>query len=102
MASIMSSILSEVVCISVNDLTDKYKCRNIFADIAWCNKIFQGSVLLKQYLECAEKAVDELQVAHSQLEDDSCAKREAASVDSAIVRFRRRNIPNMFVQSASP
>ncbi|XP_060754143.1 tektin-like protein 1 [Neoarius graeffei] len=61
----------------------------------------QGSVILKQYLKCAEKAVEELQVAHLQLEDDSCAKRAAASVDSAIVRLRRRNMPHVFVQSAS-
>ncbi|KAB5550561.1 hypothetical protein PHYPO_G00055110 [Pangasianodon hypophthalmus] len=61
----------------------------------------QGSVLLKQHLECAEKAVEELQVAHLQLEDDSCAKRVAASVDSATVRLRRRNFPHISVHSAS-
>lgn len=57
--------------------------------------------MLKQHLECGEKAVEELQVAHLQLEDDSCAKRVAASVDSGIIRLRKRNIPGMFVQSAS-
>lgn len=57
--------------------------------------------MLKQHLECAEKAMEELQVAHLELEDDTCAKRVAASVDSSIVRLRRRNIPQMFVQSAS-
>lgn len=57
--------------------------------------------MLKQHLECGEKAVEELQVAHLQLEDDSCAKRVAASVDSSIIRLRRKNIPRMFVQSAS-
>ncbi|KAK3531218.1 hypothetical protein QTP70_015246 [Hemibagrus guttatus] len=61
----------------------------------------QGSVVLKQHLECGEKAVEELQVAHLQLEDDSRAKRVAASVDSAIIRLRRRKVPRLFVQSAS-
>ncbi|KAK2831619.1 hypothetical protein Q7C36_016705 [Tachysurus vachellii] len=61
----------------------------------------QGSVALKQHLDCGEKAIEELQVAHLQLEDDSCAKQVAASVDSAIIRLRRRSIPRMFVQSAS-
>lgn len=57
--------------------------------------------MLKQHLERAEKAVEELEVAHLQLEDDSCAKRVVASVDSAVVRLRRRNIPHMFVHSVS-
>lgn len=57
--------------------------------------------MLKQHLERSEKALKEMQVVHVQLEDDSCAKRVAASVDSAVVRLRRRKIPHMFIQSAS-
>ncbi|XP_053363865.1 coiled-coil domain-containing protein 105 [Clarias gariepinus] len=60
----------------------------------------QGSMMLKQHLEFAEKAVKDLQVAKLLMDVDSCAKRAAAGVDSAIARLRRRNLPHNLVQSA--
>lgn len=46
--------------------------------------------MLQKHLESSGKEIAELQFAHQQLEDDMYGKRAAASVDSAVVRLRRR------------
>ncbi|KAL7832185.1 hypothetical protein AOLI_G00297330 [Acnodon oligacanthus] len=61
----------------------------------------QGSAMLKQHLDFAEKAVEDLQVARLQLEDDTYLKRAAAGVDSAVVRLRRRLVLPTCVQVAN-
>ncbi|KAI4884230.1 hypothetical protein NFI96_011605, partial [Prochilodus magdalenae] len=61
----------------------------------------QGTTMLKQHLDSAEKTVEDLQVARLQLVDDTCLKQAAAGVDSAIVRLRRRLVLPTFVQVAN-
>lgn len=50
----------------------------------------QGSTMLRKHLESSGKEIAELQFAHQELEDDMYGKRAAASVDSSVVRLRRR------------
>ncbi|XP_066516343.1 tektin-like protein 1 isoform X2 [Hoplias malabaricus] len=59
----------------------------------------QGNVTLKQHLESEEKDLEDLQVAHLQLVDDTWAKQATAGVDSSVVRLRRRYVLPMFVQA---
>ncbi|KAK7156709.1 hypothetical protein R3I94_006676 [Phoxinus phoxinus] len=49
-----------------------------------------GSTMLRKHLESSGKEIAVLQFAHQQLEDDMYGKRAAGSVDSAVVRLRRR------------
>ncbi|XP_056126777.1 coiled-coil domain-containing protein 105 [Rhinichthys klamathensis goyatoka] len=49
-----------------------------------------GGTMLRKHLESSGKEIAELQFAHQQLEDDMYGKRAAGSVDSAVVRLRRR------------
>ncbi|CAM4555086.1 unnamed protein product [Leuciscus chuanchicus] len=49
-----------------------------------------GSTMLRKHLESSGKEIAELQFAHQQLEEDMYGKRAAGSVDSAVVRLRRR------------
>uniref|UniRef100_W5K143 Tektin like 1 n=1 Tax=Astyanax mexicanus TaxID=7994 RepID=W5K143_ASTMX len=62
------------------------------------NLLTQGNVTLKQHLESAEKAVEELQVARLHLDEDTYLKRAAASVDSSVVRLRRRLVRPKILQ----
>ncbi|XP_050984641.1 coiled-coil domain-containing protein 105 [Labeo rohita] len=61
----------------------------------------QGSTMLRKHLETSGKEIAELQVAHRQLEDDKYGKRAAASVDSAVVRLRRRLVRPQSVRPAT-
>ncbi|RXN18733.1 kinesin KIF15 [Labeo rohita] len=60
-----------------------------------------GSTMLRKHLETSGKEIAELQVAHRQLEDDKYGKRAAASVDSAVVRLRRRLVRPQSVRPAT-
>ncbi|XP_016123523.1 coiled-coil domain-containing protein 105-like [Sinocyclocheilus grahami] len=61
----------------------------------------QGSTMLRKHLESSGKEITELQVAHQQLEDDKYGKHAAASVDSAVVRLRRRLVHPQSVRPAT-
>ncbi|XP_048016835.1 coiled-coil domain-containing protein 105 isoform X1 [Megalobrama amblycephala] len=64
--------------------------RHSSAGLPESDLITQGSTMLQKHLESSGKEIAELQFAHQQLEYDMYGKRAAASVDSAVVRLRRR------------